>query len=49
MEEISIDNPRGKRSPGRLRRRWNDYSKLNLKETCFSTRKRIDSDEDREL
>ena len=46
--KIFIDQPTGKRSLGRPRRRWEDNIRMNLKEISINTRNWVDSAQDRE-
>ena len=40
--KILKDTPRGKRSLGRPRRRWEDDNRIDLKEICFDARNWVD-------
>ena len=43
-----ISKPTGKRTLGRPRRRWEDNTRVDLKETCINTRNCADSAQDRD-
>ena len=46
--KILIGKPKGKRTLGRPRRKWEDIIRTDLKEICISTRIWVHSNQDRD-